>query len=109
MKESTKCRLCEHLDIANEPSTGDLADHIESHQLRGCVQRIYTTSKDFADHLSLKHRMKGVTHSDMAPWGRLQFLEVINGQGLIRTTQLQTGGDCCRGVEAGYTFAFVPL
>jgi hypothetical protein len=48
--------------------------------------------------------------SDMAPWGRLQFLDLFDGkEGMIRTTPAPIGGDCCRGVDADSTFAFVPL
>jgi hypothetical protein len=47
--------------------------------------------------------------SDMAPWERLQFLEIMNGEGLIRTTRLSTGGACCHSAEAEYSFTFVAL
>jgi hypothetical protein len=84
-------------------------DDTVDHQLRGCAQTIYTTPKDFASHLDSEHRIKALLGSQMAPWARVQFLEIIGGQGLVRTTRLSTGRNCCPSVEPEYTFSFVTL
>jgi hypothetical protein len=113
MPEFTKCRLCCFIDLKvkqfNETPFSGFTEHMESHQLRGCAQTIYTTPKDFRNHLRSQHQIEGVLQSDMDPWARLQFLEIINGQGVIRTTRLPTGRDCCLSVEVDYAFSFVPL
>jgi hypothetical protein len=109
LKNSTKCRLCGDLDIGKETSAGELTDHADRHQLRKCTQTIYTTSEEFAEHLNLEHGLTNMTKPDMAPWERLQFLEIMNGEGLVRTTRVPTDGACCQSVKADYSFTFVSL
>jgi hypothetical protein len=109
LKNSTKCRLCGYCCNSLENYADELTDHIEHHRLRNCTQEIYTTPKEFAEHLSLEHGSTNMMKSDMAPWERLQFLEIMNGEGLIRTTRLSTDGACCHSAEAEYSFTFVAL
>jgi rubredoxin len=113
IEEIAKCRLCGYLtskaEQFDETPISGAPEHIDYHRLRGCAQTIYTTPKDFAAHLVSEHRAESVLQSNMDPWARLQFLETINGQGIIRTTRLPTGRECCPSVEADYAFSFVNL
>jgi hypothetical protein len=102
MKNLKACRLCDFFAIdaqyINEALISDLREHVEYHQLRGCTQTIYTTPKDFASHLGSEHRMKDALDRNMAPWVRLQFLDIIDGQELVRTVRLLADGRCCPNV-----------
>jgi hypothetical protein len=84
------------------------AYHLSQYQLRQCEQTIYTDQKCFAKHLHNEHGALGPEFllDDLGVWQRVQFLEYINGKGLIRTLR-PNPSDCCASTVLGYNFTFV--
>lgn len=110
------CSLCDK-QMATVTAAGAmesrqlLMDHVERHKLRSCSQSIFSDQYMFAAHLQSEHDASWVVAEEgqLKHWQRIQFLEVIDGQGIIRTLRLYANVDCCGRKETGYSFMFVDL
>ncbi|KAH7069135.1 hypothetical protein BKA63DRAFT_520704 [Paraphoma chrysanthemicola] len=111
---NTKCRLCpEHFSTTKmglEEASQRVVEHIDGH-IRGCSQEIFTNQYTFAAHLQSEHGAGLVVAEDehLKQWQRIQFLEIIEGRGMIRTSRPYANVDCCGSKETGYSFTFVDL
>jgi hypothetical protein len=115
MTDNMLCRLCGYAEDEDEmtydmPSYA-MKHHINGHQLLLCEQVIYTDREKFAQHLEIGHGAcwPGGLKDGLDIWQRVQFLEFINKQGLIRTSRGVNSRACCASVGPGYTFTFIDL
>lgn len=95
--------------MIDDISTAELAQHYDVHELRTCDQAIFTQADDFARHLELTHKVdfSFLEQCGLKAWQRVQFLEIIDGKGLIRTSRVPYGDSCCSYTETSYNFTFV--
>ncbi|KAH3973653.1 hypothetical protein HBI81_139890 [Parastagonospora nodorum] len=79
-----------------------------NHELGGCAQDIFIDAEEFAHHLERGHSV--LDHTSLDAWQRVQFLEIIDGRGLIRTSRFTCPSrNCCQATQPCYNFTFVTL
>lgn len=73
---------------------------------------MFFKASDFTHHLELAHKVDllHLMQNGLLAWQRTQFLEIIDGRGLIRTLRAPyPGQSCCSNTEPTYNFTFVTL
>jgi len=77
-------------------------------ELRRCSRDIFIDADEFARHLEDDHLV--MEHTSLDAWQRVQFLEIIDGRGLIRTSRFTCPSrNCCQATQPSYNFTFVTL
>lgn len=105
LSNAMRCNLCTFqassylLEEVDSDCLHALQSHAESHDLRACTQRIFTSKIQFLEHMRIEHsavHLKGIN------WQSTQFLEAANGGQVVRTWLVSTKNAFCDTNPADY-------